>query len=383
MSDVQMFLGVLPNRLMVAAIPRDVLRREAYVWVSLFLSPPPFLSLTETEGGLASLIVDARWAGRLKAALSAGCSVSGVQWRALQVSPGSSPLQDGGIVSAVSGALAKEGFSILYVSSLSADYVLVKADELDAALECLGRAFSVMVDLPDEQDDEVHAHDEIVCAADEAAEAAETVENANEEVEDAASVMMSGGEAESVASVSENGGSSSSEQKEEAAPNVALADEDAQVPKKPRASSSSGAADGAPISLQSLSDRLVLMSIPEGELGSYTQRLLTAVFYPRGERMFFSYVHIEGDSDMVVADSESAELLGEGSGAQTGEAYVALRVAGEWGFDETGLVFAVSEPLSRDGVPVFYCSTFYTDYVRVQEGRHEEAVGVLRDHNLV
>lgn len=356
--SVQMFLGILPVRLTVSSVSRTALRSLCYRFLPLFLSPPPFFLYTETESSASTLIMDARAGGKgLGAAFSEteGCAVSSCLWRAVQVSPGSEPLQAGGIVSAVSGALAAGGFSILYASSVSSDFVLVKAGELEAALACLQAAFAVVVEMPTAEEEEEHRAS--------GPGDARAKEEGNEEEED-----VGGG----------GGGDNNDDEAKTQQPHS--------LPSSVVSSAASSAAPGA-ISLQTLPDALVLMTLPEGGLDGLTRRLLSAVFYPdEAPRAYFSFVHIEGEGDMVVADQASADLLGgddgDGSCAPPGEEYRALRVEGEWGFEETGLVYSVSEPLTRGGVPVFYSSTFSTDYCLVQETRHAEAVDILRKHGM-
>lgn len=61
-------------------------------------------------------------------------------WRAIKVTEGSDMSSfevDSGLVTAVSGKLSKEGYSIFYLSQDSSDLVLVRETQLDAAMEVL------------------------------------------------------------------------------------------------------------------------------------------------------------------------------------------------------------------------------------------------------
>ena len=54
-----------------------------------------------------------------------------------------------------------------------------------------------------------------------------------------------------------------------------------------------------------------------------------------------------------------------------------LKVHGPFGFDETGVVAALANPLARVGVGIFVISTFDTDYLLVQQEEIPVAVETL------
>ena len=57
-------------------------------------------------------------------------------WRALKLE-GPIPFQEVGVLSALSGTLAREGLSLFAISTFDTDYVLVKEHDLEAAVAAL------------------------------------------------------------------------------------------------------------------------------------------------------------------------------------------------------------------------------------------------------
>ena len=56
-----------------------------------------------------------------------------------------------------------------------------------------------------------------------------------------------------------------------------------------------------------------------------------------------------------------------------------LKLRGPFAFEETGILLAVIEPLSKAGIGIFALSTFDTDYVLVKTPNLDEAVALLRE----
>uniref|UniRef100_A0A7S2TV10 CASTOR ACT domain-containing protein n=1 Tax=Lotharella oceanica TaxID=641309 RepID=A0A7S2TV10_9EUKA len=59
------------------------------------------------------------------------------------------------------------------------------------------------------------------------------------------------------------------------------------------------------------------------------------------------------------------------------ETWRALRIMGEWGEDEVGLVAAVSNTLSEQKMEFFYISTLQRAFILVPGHRHEESIRCL------
>lgn len=62
-----------------------------------------------------------------------------------------------------------------------------------------------------------------------------------------------------------------------------------------------------------------------------------------------------------------------------------LKFQGSFAFDQAGILLAVIEPLSRNGIGVFVVSTFDTDHLLLQEADYARAEHLLAEagHTLV
>lgn len=87
-----------------------------------------FAARTDKEN---SLVCETRFA-------PAGCLAREDGWRAMRVC-GALDFALVGILAEIAGALAAEKISVFCVSTFDTDYVLVKADRLDAAMAALAR----------------------------------------------------------------------------------------------------------------------------------------------------------------------------------------------------------------------------------------------------
>jgi hypothetical protein len=92
--------------------------------------PGPLLSITRTaeETSVVCLRENAPRGARVEEG-----------WRALKLE-GPIPFEEIGVLSALSGSLARAGLSVFALSTFDTDYILVKAAHLAAALEALEKA---------------------------------------------------------------------------------------------------------------------------------------------------------------------------------------------------------------------------------------------------
>jgi hypothetical protein len=92
--------------------------------------PGPLLSITRTaeETSVVCLRENAPRGARVEEG-----------WRALKLE-GPIPFEEIGVLSALSGSLARAGLSLFALSTFDTDYILVKAAHLAAALEALEKA---------------------------------------------------------------------------------------------------------------------------------------------------------------------------------------------------------------------------------------------------
>ncbi len=169
----------------------------------------------------------------------------------------------------------------------------------------------------------------------------------------------------------------------------------------------------ASMRLQILSDRLVLHSIPRRDIDVYFRKLLRLICFTGGYDIacqdscvsmimgavshslfprirstalpctphrparvrFFSFLWLQDELSLIldaaaylalISDGDNDGSVGGGS-APLPELWRAIRVVGEFGFTETGIVYALSAPLAARGVGVFYISTFKTDFIMVRD----------------
>ena len=89
---------------------------------------------------------------------------------------------------------------------------------------------------------------------------------------------------------------------------------------------------------------------------------------------FFSFLWLQDELSLILDAAAYLALISDGDGdvsvgggsAPLPELWRAIRVVGEFGFTETGIVYALSAPLAARGVGVFYISTFKTDFIMVR-----------------
>ena len=188
-----LLVSILPHRLQFLSIQKPAVPSLCYALLRLLLEAQDrnsFLSYTETDDKDVSLLLDASLLAEFRASLShlpnlaiapptaaaaaggggsaAAIQLIGYPLRAIQVLEGYSGHVDTAIIATVSTALADAGFSIFYVSTNHADYVLVREEALAAVLGCLADRFVLIKDEmegDDEDEDEdgsqaAHQHEE-------------------------------------------------------------------------------------------------------------------------------------------------------------------------------------------------------------------------------
>eukprot|EP00455_Lapot_gusevi_P031533 TRINITY_DN3422_c0_g1_i2.p1 TRINITY_DN3422_c0_g1~~TRINITY_DN3422_c0_g1_i2.p1 ORF type:complete len:200 (-),score=24.34 TRINITY_DN3422_c0_g1_i2:46-645(-) len=138
--------------------------------------------------------------------------------------------------------------------------------------------------------------------------------------------------------------------------------------------------------LESLPHRLVMLSWSKAEMEVNFKKLIQIVFFPNESphHHFFSLTCTEEEVSLVL-DLASYELVHDSrpensEDTSSLETYRVVRVCGEWGFYEVGIVYALAKPLSCANIDVIYLSTFKTDLVMVPEIRYEETRRELRKH---
>lgn len=117
---VSLPLILLPDRLAVCRLAPDAA-------LPGWIAGPGFVSITRTDDELSIVVAADRVPGDVTAV---------GEWRALKVS---GPLDFAltGIMAALAGPLADAGISLFGIATYDTDYLLVKADTLDAAITAL------------------------------------------------------------------------------------------------------------------------------------------------------------------------------------------------------------------------------------------------------
>ncbi|XP_077862751.1 cytosolic arginine sensor for mTORC1 subunit 2-like [Saccoglossus kowalevskii] len=114
------------------------------------------------------------------------------------------------------------------------------------------------------------------------------------------------------------------------------------------------------------------------ELMFYSDSLSTS---PQdGHDRFFSYSVVDGDISLVL-DSEALVKFPPHSlfGSTAGECWKMVRIgATPLGFDECGIVAQVSQPLADADISTYYISTFLTDHTLVPEEDAEDVMRILK-----
>lgn len=111
----------LPDLLGIVRLPPDA---PIPAWA---IEPSAFASITRTAGELSVVCPEARVPSGIQAERG---------WRALQIH-GPLPFDAVGILAGLASPLAGAGISIFAVSTFDTDYVLVKAEQLDRAVDAL------------------------------------------------------------------------------------------------------------------------------------------------------------------------------------------------------------------------------------------------------
>ncbi|ELR22215.1 opposite strand transcription unit to Stag3, putative [Acanthamoeba castellanii str. Neff] len=118
---------------------------------------------------------------------------------------------------------------------------------------------------------------------------------------------------------------------------------------------------------------LSLCGVPEEDVAAATY-----LPWDRREDCFVSYTELEGEVSLI-GDSASLRQYSfpvEGSR----EPWAIIKVdEGPLGFEEAGIVASLAVPLGQAGLPLFYLSTFLTDYAFVHKASLPRARQALKD----
>ena len=413
-----------------------------------------FLSYTETDGQDVSLLLDATLLSHfrqsiqhlpgmtitaqqqltpsgsaLKAsslspppAASSPIQLIGFPLRAIQVLEGYGGHQGPYIISSVSGTLAAAHFSIFYVSTNHADYVLVQEQQLEAVMGCLADRFllireemecedagdaEALDDLPphppskpdDEERKDVPAHS----SEDEERMIREALLRSNRRHrrrERRANGEGGGGEgadvmsplAEEGATEEESEGdefSSTRESQSQASMTPPTSSLLSSTPLSPSPAlsalslTSSPSFSARPLQLQAMPYSLILHSLAHSDLPAFFSSLLQLIFFPSTpltSPRFFSYTSIDSDYSLITQPPVGMWSLPPAlsQAFQQSARWSVIEALGVFRYDEAGLVSRISRPLSDAGLRFFFFSSWRTGYVIVHQEDEERAKEALR-----
>ncbi|XP_033626999.1 cytosolic arginine sensor for mTORC1 subunit 2-like [Asterias rubens] len=139
-------------------------------------------------------------------------------------------------------------------------------------------------------------------------------------------------------------------------------------------------------SFHSPDNRFLVTCLQPEQLSHLTSTLLKLMFYSNsflpspedGHERFLSLSIISQKISLVV-DVESIALFPSGSLCTGAEEFWRMIKIGNLplGFDESGIVAQISEPLAEAGIPIYYISTFLNDHTLVSEADIERAFAIL------
>ncbi|MGW8179873.1 MAG: ACT domain-containing protein [bacterium] len=94
---------------------------------------------------------------------------------------------------------------------------------------------------------------------------------------------------------------------------------------------------------------------------------------------FCSFTRTLEETSIVISDDAVPE------GLEVESDWRCLKVSGPLNFEMTGVLAALSCPLSEAGIPIFVLSTYDTDYLMVKSVSLQQALAVLREsgHSVV
>jgi hypothetical protein len=402
-SILDMHLTILPHRLHFVQLQCRQLQRSMYALLKVFLemNASRFYSFTQTSKEI-TLILDEDGMGSVMDAFNQLSTITGEAeppytttsnvWRAIQCmegDSGSSPFvsiedpnqeefdttayQPSTLVTNVSRILASNSISIYYLSTYQTDFVLVQEQELERALNALALAI---------------------------------------DRKDAASVNRR----QIVEDFSAGTGNLGTVRTESETTTIA------QIPNpQPLSSTETPNASAPPLRLRMnvAPPQLYVLNLKLSDIQAVCQSLITCMFYgsfPSSSAnssaidaplRFFSYSEIEGFASAIV-DKSSLLLIttsptlhnplppplsggfyypnqnfnlqssfDEEAELPDDTCWQAFCIDGKFGFDEVGMVYTLSSPLTNARIAPFYISTFSTDYVLVSSRNYKQSLDIL------
>eukprot|EP00743_Colponemidia_sp_Colp-15_P002827 GILK01003059.1.p1 GENE.GILK01003059.1~~GILK01003059.1.p1 ORF type:complete len:325 (+),score=52.20 GILK01003059.1:42-977(+) len=118
--------------------------------------------------------------------------------------------------------------------------------------------------------------------------------------------------------------------------------------------------------------------IEKNEVKTQAHALLHAFFLPQSNDRLVSFTWTDDEVSLIL-DEQSLNQFTESSLVRSPGSWRPIAVGDDpLGFDETGIVCSQAEPLFQAHIPLFYLSTFSTDYTLVMQADLDRALEVLK-----
>mmetsp|Transcript_33021 Transcript_33021/g.80244 ORF Transcript_33021/g.80244 Transcript_33021/m.80244 type:complete len:389 (-) Transcript_33021:527-1693(-) len=368
-SKMDILVRLAEPSLFLVSFPRKHLRSYTDLILRLMLFPPrdaSFFTYTETSDDGISLFVDKARIKCIREGMEGmpaemHATICQTSWACLQISHGSQGgCSTSDLVAHVSQCLAEGGISIFYTSTLNTDYVMVSNPSVRRALRTLKKRFNLIVDYDGHSTPRSPARTPVGTP------------------KKASNIPAKGNFLQTMDSFA--------------------VEEEEKMPKGKPVSK---------VSLEVLSQSLFLVSIDKRYLEILAKPLIGEFFrFPqggKGQRLepdskdeistpaqprFFSYTDADDEISLILNAEAYARIQSyQTKYRMTLQAesieWKAIRVDGDWGFDEVGLVAAISTALHESGIDLFYLSTFVRDFVLVPASSQKKAEDELKKRGQV
>eukprot|EP00742_Colponemidia_sp_Colp-10_P006309 GILJ01006763.1.p1 GENE.GILJ01006763.1~~GILJ01006763.1.p1 ORF type:complete len:326 (-),score=48.95 GILJ01006763.1:82-966(-) len=118
--------------------------------------------------------------------------------------------------------------------------------------------------------------------------------------------------------------------------------------------------------------------IEKTQVKTEAHALLYAFFLPKSNDRLVSFTWTDDEVSLIL-DEQSVNQFTESSLVRSPGSWRPIAVGDDpLGFDETGIVCSQAEPLFQAHIPLFYLSTFSTDYTLVMQADLDRALEVLK-----
>eukprot|EP01102_Stenamoeba_stenopodia_P019467 TRINITY_DN7361_c0_g1_i1.p1 TRINITY_DN7361_c0_g1~~TRINITY_DN7361_c0_g1_i1.p1 ORF type:complete len:324 (+),score=56.43 TRINITY_DN7361_c0_g1_i1:210-1181(+) len=135
------------------------------------------------------------------------------------------------------------------------------------------------------------------------------------------------------------------------------------------------------LQLSTMPTRLFLASLSKENISRNVHHLLKIFMYTQVDSsFFFSFTETEEEVTLLLTE-KLLQLFPEGALVVT-DCWRPLKRVVKRGFNEMGIVSALSKPLADVHIPTLYISSYETSYLLVPEKQMEEAIRCLREANI-